>query len=163
MPGVEIRLGSGRDTREICIRGPHMLVGFLDAEDAVEAIADGWYLTGDLGSIEGGSLKVEGRIKEIVIRNGIKVSMHEVERAVASLPGVEAAVAYRVDDPDTSEHLGVAVRLSPEHQFSGDDLVDQLRGTGLATVKLPRGAHRLVGPVPRDTQREDHPRRGRRH
>jgi len=76
------------------------------------------------------------------------VSLLEVERAVAALADVEAAVAFRADDPDTGEHLGVAVRRHAGTAFDGDALVGRLRDAGLATVKLPEELVDWVGPFP---------------
>ena len=60
---------------------------------------------GDIGVLHGEQLKIVGRLKEIVIRNGIKLSIHAVEEAALGLPFVKDAAAFGRPDKDTGEHL----------------------------------------------------------
>lgn len=75
LPGVQTRIiNAGVDgTGEICIRGRHVFMGYInDMEKTIEAIdEEGWLRTGDIGFIDrDGYLFVTGRIKEIIITAG---------------------------------------------------------------------------------------------
>ena len=73
--GTEVRI-LGDQPGELLLRGPMRMLGYLDEGDNAEAFTDGgWYRTGDLGRFEGGRLTVTGRLKEIVSRKGLKISL----------------------------------------------------------------------------------------
>jgi long-chain acyl-CoA synthetase len=80
VPGVEVRLGEqtedaeGNSGREILVRGPNVTAGYYhqDAKNG-EAFADGWFHTGDLGSLDGeGFLSITGRKKNLFKTSGGK-------------------------------------------------------------------------------------------
>lgn len=66
IPGVDIRIG---DDGEVLVRGINVLRGYWNNEAATkEALEDGWFRTGDLGSLdEEGFLRITGRKKEILV------------------------------------------------------------------------------------------------
>jgi acyl-CoA synthetase (AMP-forming)/AMP-acid ligase II len=134
---VLIRIGSSRDPRECLVKGPHLFLGYLEAEDDAEAFEDGFYRTGDAASLTEGRLKIVGRLKEIIIRNGLNVSLLEVEQAARALPGIADAAAYGVADPSTGERLALAVRPNLGSSVDLDEVVAGLRAGGLATRSLP--------------------------
>ena len=58
----------------------------------------GWYTVGDQGYVSGGTLHMLGRRSDMIITAGTNVYPHEVEMALASVPGVAAAVAAGMAD-----------------------------------------------------------------
>lgn len=104
-PGVELRLDAG--TREIQVRGPHVMRGYLgDPEGTARAFTtDGWLRTGDVGAWADGCLVVVDRLKDIILRGGHTVYPAEVEAALAHHPAVAAAAV--VGRPHA--HLGEEV------------------------------------------------------
>jgi acyl-CoA synthetase (AMP-forming)/AMP-acid ligase II len=146
--GVEIRIGSQRHEGECLIRGPHLFLGYIDADDNDEAFEEGWFRTGDTGTFRDDQLKIAGRLKEIVIRNGIKISMSAVEQAARGLAFVEDAAAYSQPDPDTGEHLVLAVRtVSGAIDF--EMMITALLETGLSRRSLPEELVIWDEPFPR--------------
>lgn len=135
--GVEVRIGSSGDESECLIRGPHLFLGYLDPTDNDDAFEDGWFRTGDIGVLRGEQLKIVGRLKEIVIRNGIKLSIHAVEDAALSLSFVEDAAAFGRPDLDTGEHLALAVRPTVGVSLDLEMLVNALLERGIAKRHLP--------------------------
>jgi acyl-CoA synthetase (AMP-forming)/AMP-acid ligase II len=140
--GVEVRRGSHNDSAECCITGPHLFLGYVDEDDdahAFEVDADGrdWFCTGDVADIEFGRIKIVGRIRDIVIRNGLKVPISEVEAYLNALPGIARTAGYSTADPQTGERLAVAILPSPGSTIDFDEVVSSLRAAGLATWKLP--------------------------
>lgn len=100
-PGVEIRilddggvqLPDGTDGN-ICVRSGMVSDGYLWGDDgqALQSF-DGWHTVGDQGYLDGGTLHMLGRRSDMIITAGTNVYPHEVELALASVPGVAAAVA----------------------------------------------------------------------
>jgi cyclohexanecarboxylate-CoA ligase len=135
---------------EIQARGPECFVGYADAclnDDSFSE--DGWFRTGDLGRIDrDGYLTVTGRIKEIVIRKGEKISIREVEGLLLSHPAIERASVVGISDPDVGERLCAALELAMGVELSAAEVVEFLRAQGLATRKLPERIE-FVRPLPR--------------
>jgi long-chain acyl-CoA synthetase len=95
----------GRDVRsgevgEICVQGPHLMIGYWQDPDATAAaVRNGWFHTGDLASCDAdGFYWFAGRKKEIIIRGGSNISPHEVEAILYQHPAVsEVGVVGRPD------------------------------------------------------------------
>lgn len=86
LPGVEIEIRGGR----IAIRGPMVSTDVVDA--------DGWYVTNDLGVMEGGVLKVMGRADNVIVTGGVNVDPEKVEAVIA--PFVQDVVVLGVPDDE---------------------------------------------------------------
>ena len=100
-PGVELRIidDDGAEAPEgadgnICVRSGMVSNGYLWGDDG-QALRcfDGWYTVGDQGYLDSGVLHILGRRSDMIITSGRNVYPHEVELALASVPGVSAAVA----------------------------------------------------------------------
>jgi acyl-CoA synthetase (AMP-forming)/AMP-acid ligase II len=138
LTGVEVRIGSQADPGECCIGGAHLFLGYVDPEDDEHAFdAEGWFCTGDLAELRDGRLRISGRIKDVVIRNGLKIPISEVDGMVAALPGVEQCAGYGVTDDATGERLAMAVRVEDGAGITFDAMVDALLAAGAAKWKLP--------------------------
>ncbi|WIM90269.1 class I adenylate-forming enzyme family protein [Candidatus Mycobacterium wuenschmannii] len=134
---VDVRVGSASEPSECCVKGPHTFLGYTDADDDVPAFDGEWFRTGDVAEIVSGRVRIVGRIKDIVIRNGMKIPAAEVEEAVARMPGVRECAAYSVADATTGERLAMAVVLDPDIEFSLTDVARALTSEGLPKYKLP--------------------------
>lgn len=108
-PATGTRLPSGA-TGEIWVRGPEMFVGYALPEQTSASIHQGWFRTGDLGSLdEDGWLTVRGRIKELIIRGGENIAPGEVESIVGSHPSVQDTVVVGFPDRILGERLAAVV------------------------------------------------------
>jgi acyl-CoA synthetase (AMP-forming)/AMP-acid ligase II len=134
---VEVRMGSIADPTECCIRGPHTFLGYTDTEDDAEAFDGEWFRTGDVADLAGGRVRIVGRLKDIVIRNGMKIPAAEVEEAVARIAGVRECAAYSVADTTTGERLAVAMVLDTDVEMSLATVAETLVSAGLPKYKLP--------------------------
>ncbi len=137
LPGVEVRIGSRVDPAECCIGGAHLFLGYVDPDDDATAFDDDWFRTGDLAELRDGRLKISGRIKDIVIRNGMNIPIAEVDGLVGALPGVLQCAGYGVADDTTGERLAMAVRLETGAALAFDAMVDALVTAGVAKWKIP--------------------------
>jgi long-chain acyl-CoA synthetase len=105
-PGVELKImdDDGAEQPEgahgnICVRSGMVSNGYLWGDDG-QALRcfDGWYTVGDQGYVDSGVLHILGRRSDMIITSGKNVYPHEVELALASVPGVSAAVAAGLAD-----------------------------------------------------------------
>jgi acyl-CoA synthetase (AMP-forming)/AMP-acid ligase II len=110
------RLKPEGEVGEIWVRGPQVSDGYFGSPEASaqefagrigsEASAPSHLRTGDLGAMVEGHLYVLGRIKDIVILNGVNHSVEPIEHVVASLPGVAVGGVCAVGlDLDGAERL----------------------------------------------------------
>jgi acyl-CoA synthetase (AMP-forming)/AMP-acid ligase II len=123
----------------VLVHGPSVTSGYLNAPDLNRsAFVDGWFRTGDIGSIdEQGFLSLHGREKEVINRGSEKISPLEIDQALMSHPGVVQAAAYGVPHPRLGEDVAAAVVLRPGALVSPLELREFL-GTKLAAFKVPR-------------------------
>jgi long-chain acyl-CoA synthetase len=102
--GQECALG---EPGELQLRSPYIMAGYLGDTDLTEAaFADGWFRTGDLAARDAeGYVGIIGRLKELVVRGGNKITPREVELALAACPGVAAAMVAGVPDPVLGQRI----------------------------------------------------------
>ncbi|WP_067889552.1 class I adenylate-forming enzyme family protein [Nocardia vaccinii] len=134
---VDVRVGSYADPTECCIRGPHVFLGYTDEEDDRAAFDGEWFRTGDVIDHTGGRVRVVGRLRDIVIRNGLKIPIGEVDEAIRRITGVLDCAAYSVPDPVTGERLAAAVVIEPGVTLSLGMVAGMLLAAGLPKYKLP--------------------------
>lgn len=149
MPGTEVRIGSSEHPQEGLLRGPAVFLGYADELHNMEAFEDGWFRTGDAVEVTARRLTVVGRIKDVVNRNGLKISPSEIDLALASLSGVIEYAAFGVPDPETGERLVLAVRPENRTVITLDRVCTHLRTVGTATRKLPEQLVIWDEPLPR--------------
>jgi len=149
MPGNEVRIGSGAHPEEGMLRGPCVFLGYLDAADNAAAFEDGWYRTGDTLEVRDGRVTVTGRIKEIVNRNGLKLSLHEIDDALTGLDGAAEVACFGVPDADTGERLCIAVRPRADATVTLADVTAHLDRAGVARRKFPEQLVVWDEPLPR--------------
>jgi cyclohexanecarboxylate-CoA ligase len=126
--------GSG----EILGRGPELCAGYLDARFNADAFtADGWFHTGDLGTVDAtGHLTVVGRLKDIIIRGGENIAPALIEEALLEHPSVAGVGVVGYPDPLYGERV-CAVVATTDATFGFAAMVDYLKGRGLAPYQLP--------------------------
>lgn len=125
---------------EICVRGYTVMSGYLDMPEATgEAIdSDGWLHTGDLGVMDGrGYVRIEGRLKEMIVRGGENIFPREVEDLLEQHPSVETAVVVGLPDPRYGEEVAAFVKLAQGATVGEAELSAYCR-EGLAAFKVPR-------------------------
>ena len=84
---------------EICVKGPAVMLGYLDDREATREAVDeeGRLHTGDLGWLDrDGNLHISGRKKDIIIRNGVNIPAGKIEEALHTLEAVSRAAVVGV-------------------------------------------------------------------
>ena len=82
---------------------------------------DGWFTTRDLGRVDSGGLVwIEGRADAIIVSGGLNISPGEVERVIATLPGVREAVVFGLPDEEWGEVVAAVVEANPGAVKAGD-------------------------------------------
>lgn len=114
---------------EICVSGPAILCGYYGDEETTRQTIDdqGRLHTGDLGYLDSQNyLHISGRIKDIIIRNGINLSPAKIEAAIRAVPGVEQTVVVGVRHETLGEAPCALVVLQPDCRMTVDKLKEQL-------------------------------------
>ncbi|MFI5047341.1 MAG: AMP-binding protein [Acidimicrobiia bacterium] len=134
---------------EIVLRGPTVTAGYLnDPEANATAFVDGWFRTGDEGSLDDdGYLTLTGRLKEIINRGGEKVAPREVDDALLEHGDVAHAVAFAVPHARLGEDVAAAVVLRDGAEVTGPGL-RLFVSERLASYKVPRRVV-VVDEIPR--------------
>lgn len=112
----ENNLLSRGETGEIVIRGQNVTSGYENNPEANStAFSNGWFRTGDQGSLDSeGYLFITGRLKEIINRGGEKIAPYEVDKVFLSHPAVAQAVTFSVPHPTLGEDVASAVVLNAD-------------------------------------------------
>lgn len=129
---------------EMQIRGPAVFDGYFREPELTRAAftADGWFRTGDLFEITGEPddlryYRYVGRLKQIIIRGGVKISPEELDEVLARMPNVlEGAVAGYRDDI-LGEKICAAVVPKAGQNVTLDDVRAHFAQSGLAIFKRP--------------------------
>ena len=128
--------GSG----EVLLRGPNVMLGYLDDPVATaEAIdSEGWLHTGDVGRLdERGNLTITDRLKDMYICGGFNVYPAEIEQVLARLEGVADAAVIGVPDDRLGE-VGRAFIVRREGSDLDEQAVIDYTKKHLANFKTPR-------------------------
>ena len=156
--GWEVRLG---ERGEIQVRGAAPLPGYWNdpAATARSLTADGFYRTGDVGTIGAdGYLTIVDRLSDLVITGGENVYPAEVEAVLARHPAVADVAVIGIPDERWGETVHAVVVLAPGSAAAGNgdtgpgfdpaELVSWARGQ-LAGFKCPTGVT-VVSELPRN-------------
>jgi len=144
LPGVEIKLAADG---EILSRGPDLCVGYTDPELTKRAFDDeGWYATGDIGTLdEDGYLTITDRKADVIIRGGENISAVEVEEVLLGMAGIAEAAVVAAPDARLGEHAAALLRLRPGAVMPTLDQVrDHFAAAGLARQKWPEELHEVA-------------------
>lgn len=125
LPGVQIELDDGR----IRLGGDVVAGGYLNRPELTRRhfVDDGgtrWYVTDDLGEIDdNGTLRVIGRIDDVVISGGLKISAASVRTAIESVDGVQYAFVTGIESAEWGHVVAAAIVGAPDTRQSMVDAV----------------------------------------
>ena len=144
LPGVDLRIGTD-DLVEVQTDG--LFLGYWGMPDktAEATTDDGWFVTGDVGSLDAdGRLTLAGRQSDMIISGGLNIYPKEIEQVLDGVDGVEESAVVGVPDPDFGEQVVAAIvgRLDEDALRSACD-------AALARFKHPR-RYVAVAELPRN-------------
>jgi fatty-acyl-CoA synthase len=137
-PALGVTLETDRQG-QVLARGNHLLAGYWEQPEAsAEALANGWFHTGDGGTLDDeGYLTIVDRKKDVIITGGENVSSIEVEDALHGHPAVAEVAVIGVPDEKWGETVKALVVPSPEHEaITEQELIAHCREK-LAHYKCP--------------------------
>ena len=133
------------------VRGANVFSGYwrMPERTREEFTADGWFRTGDMGSLTAdGYLSIVGRSKDLIITGGFNVYPKEIELALDELPGVQESAVVGIPHPDFGEAVTAIVVPKPGAAPSEGELIATLKAR-LANFKVPKRVY-LVAELPRN-------------
>jgi malonyl-CoA/methylmalonyl-CoA synthetase len=169
LPGVEARIAADDGSvvepgqvGTIEVRGPNVFAGYwrMPEKTAEEFRADGYFVTGDLGTMDAdGRITIVGRSKDLVISGGYNVYPKEIERLLDELPGVVESAVIGVPHPDFGEGV-VALLVTDGRDVDVAAVAAALDGR-LARFKQPKAVvcleslpRNAMGKVQKNTLRD---------
>ena len=123
---------------EICARGYCVMKDYFDNPDGTAGAidGDGWLHTGDLGSMDKfGYCRVQGRLKDLIIRGGENIYPREVEDVLFTHPSIGNVAVVGVPDREWGEIVVAFVQARAGRPMSRADAFCRER---LASYKVPR-------------------------
>ena len=126
-------------TGEIVIRGENVMREYENNPTAnAGAFIDGWFRTGDQGTMDDdGYVAITGRLKEIINRGGEKISPREVDEIIMEHPAVHQCVTFGVPHAMLGEDVAAAIVLKEGAQVDDKEL-RQFAAVRLADFKVPK-------------------------
>ena len=150
IPGVEMKLINPEpgqwdevpdgEVGEIAIKGPNIMKGYYNRPDATaDAIQDGWFRSGDLGTRDAdGWYSIVDRSKDMIIRGGYNVYPREIEEVLMTHPAVSLAAVIGIPSEEHGEEIKAVVIKNKDHDdVSESDLVAWAKEE-MAGYKYPR-------------------------
>lgn len=133
------------------MRGPTVIPRYWGLPDAdAEAFTDGWWHSGDIGSIDAqGYVYVHDRLKDMIVRGGHKVFSAEVEHVLAQHTAVMESAIVGVPDPVLGERVQAFVVLKYPDATDASVLADWCAAQ-LADYKIPERWVLQTEPLPRN-------------
>ena len=120
------------------VKGPNVFKGYWRnlEKTAKEFTEDGYFKTGDLGSLDKqGRLTLIGRSKDLIIAGGYNIYPKEIEQVLDAIPGVAECAVIGVSHPDMGEGV-VAILIAEDEPVDGKTIETAL--ASLAKFKRPR-------------------------
>ena len=146
-PYEEIRImdGEGREVPrgtdgELTAKGPGIFAGYMKnpGENAKSFTRDGYFRTGDQARISpDGTLKITGRIKDIIIRGGENITPSQVEDILCSHPDIADAAVIGMPDKQLGERVCAYVRVSPGGVLDGEGIRSFMEKSGASSLLIP--------------------------
>lgn len=159
LPGVQLRIADGTgtevpvgETGVVEITSPSLFSGYwqLPEKTASEFRDGGWFITGDVGSVDAdGRVTLEGRSSDMIISGGLNIYPKEIEMVLDEVAGVNETAIVGEPDDDFGER--VVAYVVPADSSTPPDVVALREAveTSLARFKHPQD-YRFVAALPRN-------------
>jgi malonyl-CoA/methylmalonyl-CoA synthetase len=159
LPGVTVRVTDPDTGKELArenigmieVKGPNVFKGYwrMPEKTKAEFRDDGFFITGDLGKIDGdGYVHILGRGKDLVISGGFNVYPKEIESEIDAMPGVIESAVIGVPHADFGEGVTAVLVCDKGAQVDETSVLKALDGR-LAKFKMPKRVF-VVDELPRN-------------
>lgn len=145
---IKIKKEMGEKAGEILISGPFVTKGYLNRNEGFDE--DDYFKTGDLGYIGANhQLYILGRIKDVIIRNGINVYPQSIDSILTKCPGVEDCASIGIEHEIMGEQIyticvpsiGIHIEEKNVKRYARENLSSYMLPDKIIFFpKLPRGA-----------------------
>ncbi len=159
LPGVAIRIADEQgkplpagEAGVLELKGANVFRGYwrMPEKTAEEFRPDGWFITGDIASMdEEGRVTIVGRAKDLIISGGFNVYPKEIESHIDELPGVKESAVIGVPHPDFGDGVAAVVVPDGSSELSEPAVIAALKDS-LARFKQPKRVF-IVDALPRNT------------
>uniref|UniRef100_A0A3B5L123 Medium-chain acyl-CoA ligase ACSF2, mitochondrial n=1 Tax=Xiphophorus couchianus TaxID=32473 RepID=A0A3B5L123_9TELE len=125
---------------EIMVRGFCVMLEYWSEQAKTQECItkEGWYRTGDIGSLDAyGYCKIDGRIKDMLIRGGENIYPAEIEQFLHTHPKVKEAQVVGVKDPRMGEEVCACIKLVDGQECTAEEIKAYCKGQ-IAHFKIPR-------------------------
>ncbi len=125
---------------ELVSKGPGIFTGYFKSPEENKQIftQDGLFKTGDRARKDKfGNITITGRIKDIIIRGGEKISPADIEKLVTAHPNIREAAVIGMPDPILGERICAYVVAEPGALVTFDAVISFLKGRGASVQQLP--------------------------
>jgi fatty-acyl-CoA synthase len=110
---------------ELCVRG-FLMKGYYKMPGATSSAIDreGWLHTGDVGEIDDrGYVKTTGRLKDVIVRDGVEIHPAELEEILYAIPEVSEVQVFGFPHPKKGQEVAAWIKPKEGARFSMNDLV----------------------------------------
>jgi acyl-CoA synthetase (AMP-forming)/AMP-acid ligase II len=128
----------GETVGELVISSPAVMAGYWNRPDATTAVMlDGWYRTGDLGTIDpDGFVEIAERRNDLIVSGGMNVYPSEVEGCIISIDGIREVAVVGVPHERWGQSVLAAIVLEPGASVTSEEVIAVCRAN-LASFKKP--------------------------
>jgi len=129
---------------EILVKGPCLFLGYLEPNGLEQSRdAEGWFHTGDSGSIsDDGMLTVLGRRDNMFVSGGENIHPEEIEKALAAIPGIEEALVVPAPDSEYGMRPEAWIRVADGTEVDERGIASRI-GEVLGRLKTPVAFNRV--------------------
>ena len=135
----DVELGVG-EIGQIGGKGASLMLGYYGDEAATVSSlnAEGWFMTGDIGSLdEDGYLHIKGRIKDVIIRGGHNIYPARIEQLAARHPDVDKVAAIPFPDERLGEKVCLVIKPANGTNPDSRQILKHLEAEGLSKYDMP--------------------------
>lgn len=158
LPGIEVRVADEtgnplppNTVGSVELKGPNVFAGYwqMPEKTAGEFYDDGFFITGDLGSLANdGRLSLVGRSKDLIISAGYNIYPKEIEAIIDEVPGVVESAVFGIPHNEFGESV-IAVVVASKNGPASETSILETTGMQIARFKQPRKVF-LVEELPRN-------------
>lgn len=135
----DVELGVG-EIGQVGGKGASLMLGYFEDDTATAGSlnSDGWFMTGDLGSLDGdGYLHIEGRIKDVIIRGGHNIYPARIEQLAARHPDIDKVAAIPFPDERLGEKVCLVIKPANGANPDPEQILRHLNAEGLSKYDMP--------------------------